>query len=122
MTPTMTSHQRVFAIVAAVSLMILIIELVRRRKLKEDYSILWLITGFAVVVLASSYRLQLWLTDLIGAVSSSTTVFGFAFLFLILINLYYSVRLSKMSDQIKAISQELALMKAKGGEDDHSEE
>ena len=108
----MTPRQRIFAILAALSLMILIVELVRRRKLREDYSILWLVTGFGVMVLAISYRLQLWLTKLIGAVSSSTTVFGFAFLFLILISLYYSVRLSRMDDQIKTLSQQMALMRA----------
>ncbi len=117
----MTPRQRAFAVIAALSLMILIIELVRRRKLKEEYSILWLVTGSGVVVLAVSYRLQLWLTHLIGAVNSSTTVFGFAFLFLILISLYYSVRLSVMSEQIKSLSQKLALLQANDGENDHSE-
>lgn len=112
----MTPRQRIFAILAALSLMILIVELVRRRKLREDYSILWLVTGFGVMVLATSYRLQLWLTKLIGAVSSSTTVFGFAFLLLILISLYYSVRLSRMDDQIKTLSQQIALMRAEKGE------
>lgn len=108
----MTPRQKVFAVVVALLLMILIIELVRRRKLREEYSILWLITGIGVVILASSYHLQLWFTQLIGAVSSSTTVFGFAFLFLILISLHFSVKMSEMTEKIKRLSQELALLRA----------
>jgi hypothetical protein len=108
----MTPRQKAFAVIVALSLMVLIIELVRRRKLKEEYSVLWLITGAGVVILASSYHLQLWLTRLIGAVSSSTTVFGFAFLFLILISLHFSVKMSEMTEKIKRLSQELAFLKA----------
>ena len=117
----MTPRQRAFAIIAALSLMMLIVELVRRRKLREEYSILWLLTGAGVVVLAMSYHLQLWLTSLIGAVSSSSTIFGFAFLFLVLISLNFSVRMSRMADQIKTLTQELALLKAERGEGDHRE-
>lgn len=114
----MTARQKAFAVIIALSLMVLIIELVRRRKLREEYSILWLLTGAGVVVLASSYHIQLWLTRLIGAVSSSTTVFGFAFLFLILISLHFSVKMSEMTEKMKHLAQELALMRADRETDD----
>ena len=117
----MTPRQRVFAGIAALSLMILIVDLVRRRKLREEYSILWLATGAGVVILAASYKLQLWLTHIIGAVSSSSTIFGFAFLFLILISLHFSVRMSIMADQVKTLSQELALLRSDRGEGGHRE-
>lgn len=113
----MTDRQRAFAVVAALSLMILIIELVRRRKLREEYSILWLAAGAAVFVFSLSYSLQLWLTRLIGAVSSTTTVFGFAFLFLILISLHFSVRMSAMADKLKSLAQELAILKSEREEE-----
>jgi len=109
----MTPRQRVFAVIAALSLMVLIVDLVRRRKLREEYSILWLVTGAGVIILAASYDLQLMLTRLIGAVSSSSTIFGFAFLFLILISLHFSVRMSGMAEQLKILSQELALLRTK---------
>lgn len=96
----------------ALSLLALILDLVRRRKLREEFSILWLGVGVGVAVLASSYKLQIWLTQLIGAVSSSTTVFLFAFLFFALMNLHLSVRMSRMADQIKALSQNIAILDA----------
>lgn len=108
----MTPRQRVFALVVAVALLVSVIELVRRGKLKEEFSILWLAVGAGVIVLAAWYDLQVWLTRLIGAVSSSTTVFLFALLFLALINIHFSVRMSRMTDQIKSLSQTLAIMRA----------
>ncbi len=108
----MTPRQRIFALAVAVMLLVAIVELVRRRKLKEEFSILWLAVGAGVIVLAAWYDLQVWLTHLIGAVSSSTTVFLFALLFLALINIHFSVRMSRMTDQVKSLSQTIAILEA----------
>jgi len=106
----MSPRQRIFALLVAILLLVVIIDLVRRRKLREEFSILWLAVGVGVAVLAAWYDLQVWLTHLIGAMSSSTTVFLFAFVFLALMNLHFSVRMSRMADQIKRLAQTIAIM------------
>jgi len=108
----MTPRQKIFAIIVAALLLVVIVELVRRRKLREEFSILWLGAGIGVAVIAAWYDLQLWLTHLIGAASSSTTVFLFAFIFLGLINLHFSVRMSRMADQVKSMAQTVAILEA----------
>ena len=108
----MSPRQRIFALLVAILLLVVIIDMVRRRKLREEFSILWLVVGAGVAVLAAWYDLQVWLTHLIGAVSSSTTVFLFAFVFLVLMNLHFSVRMSGMADQIKKLAQTAAIMEA----------
>ncbi len=112
----MTPRQRMFALLVAALLLIVIVDLVRRRRLREEFSILWLGVGIGVAVLAAWYDLQLWLTHLIGAISSSTTVFLFAFIFLALMNLHFSVRMSKMTDQIKSLAQTVAILEAEPSE------
>ena len=116
----MPFRQKVFAILVALFLMALIIELVRRKRLREEFTGLWIATGVGVVVLVLWYDLLVRITSLIGAVLPTTTLFLFAFLFLVLICLYYSVKLSAMADQIKTLAQELALLKGERKEDGDS--
>ena len=107
----MTLHQRIFALIIGICIFVVIIEMVRRRKLGEEYSFLWLVIGAGIVVLVLWQGLLAGLTHLIGAVAQSTTIFIFGFLVLVLINLHYSVKITKLNKQVKELAQELALSK-----------
>lgn len=107
-----TPHQQIFAVLTAIIVFLLIVELVRRRRLREEYSWLWLLTGAAMIVLVTWYRLLLYITWVIGAVTPVTTLFLFSWLFLLVIVIHYSVILSKLTIQIKNIAQELALLRS----------
>ncbi len=106
----MTPHQQVFALVTSVVAFLLIVELVRRRRIREEYSWLWLLTGAAMIVLVVWQRLLLAITWIIGAVSPVTTLVLFSLLFLLAIAIHYSVIISRLTTQIKNLAQELALL------------
>ena len=108
----MTIQQKVFAIVASLVIFIVIINLVKNKKLKEEYSWLWLLTGFVMIILVLWYDLLLILTHLIGAVQPTTTVFIFAILFLICIALHFAIKISILTDQVKNLSQKISLLDA----------
>lgn len=107
----MLFQQKVFAILASISIMVLVVELVRRRKLREEYSWLWLITGALIILLVVFYDLLIFITHLIGAIAPTTTLFIFGLLFLMLISLHYSMQITKLSLQIKEMAQQLTLLK-----------
>ena len=107
----MPASQKVFAVIASFLIMAIVVELVRRRKLREEYSWLWLVTGGVIILLVIWYDLLVFLTHLIGAVAPTTTLFIFGLLFFIVISLHYSIQISKMSYQIKEMAQQLALLK-----------
>jgi hypothetical protein len=104
-------HQKIFAIVASILIMIIVVELVRRRRLREEYSWLWLLTGAVIILLVVWYDLLLFITHLIGAIAPTTTLFIFGLLFLMLISLHYSLQISKLSHQVKEMAQQLTLLK-----------
>jgi hypothetical protein len=108
----MTPTQRLFAIVASVSTLLAILELVRRRRLKEEYSWLWILTAVGMIVLSGWYGLIEWLTHLIGAVTATTTLFLFGLLFLLLISVHFSTVISRLTQQVRRLTQELALLSA----------
>jgi len=109
----MTPHQKLFAVITSVMVFLVMMELVRRRQLREEYSWLWLLTGTAMIVLVIWYRLLLFITRVIGALSPVTTLLLFSLLFLLAIAIHYSVIISRLTTQIKNLAQELALLSAR---------
>ncbi len=105
----MTTQQKIFALVIGAGLFFVIIDMVRRRKLAEEYSFLWLMTGLGIVVLVLWYDLLEKLTRFIGAMTPTTTLFIFGFVFLMLINLHYSVKITELTKQVKDLAQKLAI-------------
>ena len=108
----MPIRQKIMAIVIAVSIFIVIFELVRRRRLKEEYSWLWLFTGALLIFLTLRYEVLLKISHLLGVVVPTSILFFFAIIFLMLVCLQFSVKISKFSDQVKNLSQELAILKS----------
>jgi hypothetical protein len=104
-------HQKIFAIAASILIMVFVVELVRRRRLREEYSWLWLLTGAVIILLVVWYDLLVYVTHLIGAIAPTTTLFIFGLLFLMLISLHYSLQISKLSHQVKEMAQQLTLLK-----------
>ncbi len=108
----MTRWQHVFAIVTSVATLLGILELVRRRKLREEYSWLWITTGVGMVVLSVWYGLIERITHVIGAVTVTTTLFLFGLLFLLLISVHFSTVISRLTQQVRRLTQELAILSA----------
>ena len=106
------SRTNVIVLISAVVLMVFVLELVRRRKLREEYSWLWL--------LASTFYLLTALFPLFsrligGIIGTSNPATAFAFLgmqFLMLILIQYSVRLSQLTTQVKDLAQQLAILES----------
>ena len=112
----MTPTQRVFAVVTSLVTLLAIVELVRRRKLKEEYSLLWILTGVGMLLLSSWYGLIEWLTAAIGAVTATTTLFLFGLLFLLLISVHFSTVISRLTQQVRRLTQEMAILSAERDE------
>jgi hypothetical protein len=108
----MPFRNKMVAAIIGVALLLLIIELVRKRKLREEYSWLWLLTGGVILLLTFWYDLLRWITVLIGGVVPSSTLFFFAFLFLILISLHFSVVISRLTNRNKELAQHYALLES----------
>jgi hypothetical protein len=112
----MTQTQHAFAIVMSSLTLLGILELVRRRKLREEYSWLWIVTGVVMVALSTWFRLIEELTRLTGAISPVTTLFIFGLLFLLLISVHFSTVLSRVTQQVRRLTQELAILSAERDE------
>jgi hypothetical protein len=104
------TNTKIVAIAASVLMFVVVIELVRRRRLKEEYSLLWIVTSVSLLILASWYGLLLEITKLIGAVLPSSTLFFFGLVFALLVLLHFSVRISALERRVTLLVQEIGLL------------
>jgi hypothetical protein len=93
-------------------LLLVILELVRRRTLRVEYSWLWLAACGTSIVLILRYDLLVSCTRLVGAVVPTSTLFFLCILYLALLCLHYSIRISGLTHQVKDLAQDVALIRA----------
>jgi hypothetical protein len=91
--------------------LIVIVELIRRGRLKEKYSLLWLFAGGVLLLLSASRALLDYISHLLGVFYPPSLLFLLAFLFLLLITLHFSVVVSGLSEKNKQLAQELAMLR-----------
>ncbi len=110
----MPERQVIFFLSLSILLLIVVLELVRRRAMRVEYSWLWIAACATTIVLILRYDLLVAVTDLVGAVVPTSTLFFLCILFLALLCLHYSIRISRMTHQIKDLAQEVALLRVEG--------
>ena len=76
-----------------------------------------LIIGAGIIILVLWQGLLEKLTYLIGAVAPTTTIFIFGIAILVLINLHFSVKITKLSKHVKELTQQIALLEIHKKED-----
>ena len=104
-----STTSRLLAVAGSLVLLLFVIDLVRRRRLKEEYSFLWIATALVLLLLAAWYELLQFITDAIGAVASSSTLFFFALLFVFFMLLHFSIRVSGLERRVMTLVQEVGL-------------
>jgi hypothetical protein len=102
---------KILAIIGSGAVLIIVVELIRRGRLKERYSLLWLLAGGILLIFSSSRNLLEAISHLLGIYYAPSFLFLLAFLFLLLITLHFSVVISGLSDKNKKLAQELALLR-----------
>jgi len=103
---------KLFVILLGIGIFLGILELVRRRRLREEYSFIWLIAGFVFVLLAVNNDILVWLSQLIEIAVPVNTLFFMALMFVMLLLLYFSLRISALTTQVKNLAQQLALLRS----------
>jgi hypothetical protein len=100
----------IVALLGSLGLLALVVELVRRRKVGEAYSLLWLLTGLILVILSLWRELLDVMAGLVGIFYPPAALFVIGFGFVLLILLQFSVVVSRLSDENRSLIQRLAIL------------
>jgi hypothetical protein len=106
----MDSKLQVVAILAAVGLLGIVLEMVRRRRLMERYALLWLLAAIVILGLALWQDALVVISVQMGIASPPNALFFVAVGFILLLLLHFSAAMSRLSDQSKVLAQRHAIL------------
>jgi hypothetical protein len=109
----LTSQTRIVAALIAIFFMLLILELIRRNRLQERYSVIWLLAGVGMLAFAAFPGLLEVIADVMGVRDTNVALFSVVLLLLLGLALNFSVIMSRQAAQITRLAQERALEKAR---------
>ncbi len=107
---TKITLQRGLAIAITLGLLLLVFELVRRKRLSERYAILWLLAAVTLFALAAWKGLLTSLSHDVGISYPPSALFAVAIGLIAMILLNFSLAVSRLSDQNKILAQRLSLL------------
>ena len=105
----MVWRARLFFVILGLSVLIFVINLVRTKKLKEEYALLWLLMAMSLVVAPLFVDAIDVISFGIGIDYPPALMIVIALVCFVLIFFQFSVTISRFSEQIKTLSQDLAL-------------
>lgn len=102
----------IFFLLIVVVMEVLVLGQVRNQKMKEKYAALWLIVGVIMIVLALFPKLLDSLSRLVGIETPVNLLFLLAIIMLMGISLHLTLAISKITDDMRTLAEEVAIMKA----------
>ena len=99
------------AMIGSIILLLVILELVRRKYLRERYALIWIVTGSLFLLLSIRVQFLYGISSFLGFSIASNALFFFGILFLLSIVLGLSVITSRLSEKNKVLTQEVVLLK-----------
>jgi hypothetical protein len=108
----MSFRVQVLAAVAAVVVLVFILELVRGRKLREEYSILWVAAAILMLVVAIWKEILFGVARFLGVYNANSLLFFLGIIFVLIYLVHLSVKVSLLTENSKAYSQHIGLLKA----------
>jgi hypothetical protein len=106
----MAARIQLVAIIGAGALLLIVLELVRRRRLLERYALLWLLSAVVLLGLAAWRDGLQVISNAIGIAYPPNALFFVAVAFILLLLLHFSSAVSRLSDQTKVLAQRAALL------------
>lgn len=101
-----------FVLVIAVLIALTVVYYVRRWRLKEQYSLLWLVLAVGMVVFTAAPGLMEWFAGKLNVFYPPGILFFLALALVAVMLFHYSLEISRLSDQNRELAQQLGLLRA----------
>lgn len=107
----MIDRTMLVGVLGSLAVLLFVLELVRERRLREEYSLLWLVTASVLLILSLSRPLLDVLAAAIGIFYPPSALFVVAVLFILAILMHFSIVITRLTQENKEIAQQIALLR-----------
>jgi len=98
------------AIIFSLLFIVLVLDKVRKGKLQEKYSILWLFFAFVLIVCAGIPNMSLVIAEAVGIKYAPAFIFLVGFIFLLLYVFHLTQTISQQNKKIIKLAEEIAIL------------
>jgi hypothetical protein len=103
----------ILGIVSALIALLTVVELLRRRRLRERHAVWWFVAAILALILGVFPKTLTTLADLLGVEVPANLVFFVSIVILFLVNLQHSAELTGLEDKTRVLAEESALQKVR---------
>lgn len=101
----------VLGLIGSLSTLGIVLELLRRRRLREKYAVFWVVVALVTLLLAAFPSVLVWLSDLAGVAVPANLLFFLASMVLLVVSIQHSHELGRMEDRTRTLAEEVALLR-----------
>lgn len=112
----MTVASYVLGIVSSALVLALVVELLRRRRLRERHAIWWLIAGILALVISVFPATLSWMASVIGVEIPTNLVFFVSIAILFLVCLQHASELTDLEEKTRTLAERVALLELAEGD------
>lgn len=105
----MTTTSYIFGILSALLTLFVVVEMLRRRRLRERHAIWWIIAGILALIIGVFPVVLDWAAGVIGIETPTNLVFFVSIAVLFLVCIQHSAELTSLESQTRTLSEESAL-------------
>jgi len=105
----MQIKQKIISFVISFLILFFVVELVRRKKLTEEFSVIWLTAAVVIFILALRDELLSMISAVTGIIEPTSIVFFFGIIFLLMVTLHLSISCSQLKNRLKNLVQTVSL-------------
>lgn len=99
-------------LVFAIVMVLAVLQMLRRGKLREKYTVLWLVVGGLTIVLGIFPQLLDWSASLVGVRVPSNLLFALAIVLLVGVGLHVSRELTILEDETRILAEEVSILRS----------
>ena len=100
-----------FAVASCVGLIAFLVILLRKRRLREKYAIIWIAVGLGLLVLGAFPGTMGTLARVAGVQTASNLLFAIALIVLLLVCIQLSVEITSLEEETRTLVEEVALLR-----------
>src|SRR6185312_14344295 len=100
------------AFILSLFILFIVFDMLRRKKIREKYAVLWLLVGVAMLILAAFPRLLEFVADMLGVQVPSNLLFALSIVLALGVCLHLSWEISVVEDETRVLAEESAILRA----------